>query len=76
MWQLEQKYNIGKKGKTTETSEIIVKKFMIDVDGNPKRTSTDSRQQIDLSFEVYMIKTLIPCCKKNDDVYLVTGSDR
>ena len=34
-------------------------------------TLTDSRQQIDLSFEVYMIKF---CCKY--DVYLVTGSDR
>jgi phosphomannomutase len=44
-----------------------VKKFIFDVDG----TLTDSRQQIDLSFEVYMIKF---CCKY--DVYLVTGSDR
>jgi len=44
-----------------------VKKFIFDVDG----TLTESRQQIDLSFEVYMIKF---CCKY--DVYLVTGSDR
>jgi len=44
-----------------------LKKFIFDVDG----TLTDSRQQIDLSFEVYMIKF---CCKY--DVYLVTGSDR
>ena len=44
-----------------------MKKFIFDVDG----TLTDSRQQIDLSFEVYMIKF---CCKY--DVYLVTGSDR
>jgi len=44
-----------------------VKKFIFDVDG----TLTDSRQQIDLSFEAYMIKF---CCKY--DVYLVTGSDR
>ena len=44
-----------------------MKKFIFDVDG----TLTDSRQQIDLSFEVDMIKF---CCK--NDVYLVTGSDR
>ena len=44
-----------------------MKKFIFDVDG----TLTDSRQQIDLSFEPYMIKF---CCKY--DVYLVTGSDR
>ena len=44
-----------------------MKKFIFDIDG----TLTDSRQQIDLSFEVYMIKF---CCKY--DVYLVTGSDR
>ena len=44
-----------------------MKKFIFDVDG----TLTESRQQIDLSFEVYMIKL---CCKY--DVYLVTGSDR
>ena len=44
-----------------------MKKFIFDVDG----TLTDSRQQINLSFEVYMIKF---CCKY--DVYLVTGSDR
>jgi phosphomannomutase len=44
-----------------------LKKFIFDVDG----TLTDSRQQIDLSFEVDMIKF---CCK--NDVYLVTGSDR
>ena len=44
-----------------------MKKFIFDVDG----TLTDSRQQIDLSFEVYMIKF---CCKY--DVYLVTGTDR
>ena len=44
-----------------------MKKFIFDVDG----TLTDSRQQIDLSFDVYMIKF---CCKY--DVYLVTGSDR
>ena len=44
-----------------------MKKFIFDVDG----TLTDSRQQIDLSFEVYMIKF---CCKY--DVYLVTGSER
>ena len=44
-----------------------MKKFIFDVDG----TLTDSRQQIDLSFEAYMIKF---CCKY--DVYLVTGSDR
>ena len=44
-----------------------MKKFIFDVDG----TLTDSRQQIDLSFEVYMIKF---CCKY--DVYLVTGSNR
>jgi len=44
-----------------------VKKFIFDVDG----TLTESRQQIDLSFEAYMIKF---CCKY--DVYLVTGSDR
>ena len=44
-----------------------MKKFIFDVDG----TLTDSRQQIDLSFEVYMIKF---CCKY--DVYIVTGSDR
>ena len=44
-----------------------MKKFIFDVDG----TLTESRQQIDLSFEVYMIKF---CCKH--DVYLVTGSDR
>ena len=42
-------------------------KFIFDVDG----TLTESRQQIDLSFEVYMIKF---CCMY--DVYLVTGSDR
>tara|TARA_B100001989_G_scaffold212741_1_gene162479 strand:- start:48 stop:755 length:708 start_codon:yes stop_codon:yes gene_type:complete len=44
-----------------------LKKFIFDVDG----TLTDSRQQIDLSFEAFMIKF---CCK--NDVYLVTGSDR
>ena len=44
-----------------------MKKFIFDVDG----TLTDSRQQIDLSFEAFMIKF---CCKH--DVYLVTGSDR
>ena len=44
-----------------------MKKFIFDVDG----TLTKSRQQIDLSFEVYMIKF----CSKYD-VYLVTGSDR
>ena len=44
-----------------------MQKFIFDVDG----TLTDSRQQIDLSFEAYMIKF---CCKY--DVYLVTGSDR
>ena len=44
-----------------------MKNFIFDVDG----TLTESRQQIDLSFEVYMIKF---CCKY--DVYLVTGSDR
>ena len=44
-----------------------MKKFIFDVDG----TLTDSRQQIDLSFEAFMIKF---CCKY--DVYLVTGSDR
>ena len=44
-----------------------MKKFIFDVDG----TLTESRQQIDLSFEAYMIKF---CCKY--DVYLVTGSDR
>ena len=44
-----------------------MKKFIFDVDG----TLTDSRQQIDLSFEAYMIKF---CCEY--DVYLVTGSDR
>ena len=44
-----------------------MKKFIFDVDG----TLTESRQQIDLSFEAYMIKF---CCK--NDVYLVTGSDR
>ena len=44
-----------------------MKKFIFDVDG----TLTDSRQQINLSFEAYMIKF---CCKY--DVYLVTGSDR
>ena len=44
-----------------------MKKFIFDVDG----TLTDSRQQIDLSFEAFMIKF---CCK--NDVYLVTGSDR
>ena len=44
-----------------------MKKFIFDVDG----TLTDSRQQINLSFEVYMIKF---CCEY--DVYLVTGSDR
>ena len=44
-----------------------MKKFIFDVDG----TLTYSRQQIDLSFEVYMIKF---CCQY--DVYLVTGSDR
>ena len=44
-----------------------MKKFIFDVDG----TLTDSRQQIDLSFEAYMIKF---CC--NYDVYIVTGSDR
>ena len=42
-------------------------KFIFDVDG----TLTESRQQIDLSFEVFMIKF---CCMY--DVYLVTGSDR
>ena len=42
-------------------------KFIFDVDG----TLTESRQQIDLSFEVFMIKF---CCTY--DVYLVTGSDR
>ena len=42
-------------------------KFIFDVDG----TLTESRQQIHLSFEVYMIKF---CCMY--DVYLVTGSDR
>ena len=44
-----------------------MKKFIFDVDG----TLTDSRQQIDLSFEAFMIKF---CCQY--DVYLVTGSDR
>ena len=44
-----------------------MKKFIFDVDG----TLTESRQQINLSFEAYMIKF---CCKY--DVYLVTGSDR
>ena len=44
-----------------------MKKFIFDVDG----TLTESRQQIDLSFEAYLIKL---CCKY--DVYLVTGSDR
>tara|TARA_B100000508_G_scaffold51696_1_gene40157 strand:- start:175 stop:882 length:708 start_codon:yes stop_codon:yes gene_type:complete len=44
-----------------------LKKFIFDVDG----TLTDSRQQIDLSFEAFMIKF---CCQH--DVYLVTGSDR
>ena len=44
-----------------------MKKFIFDVDG----TLTDSRQQIDLSFEAFMIKF---CCRY--DVYLVTGSDR
>ena len=44
-----------------------MKKFIFDVDG----TLTQSRQQIVLSFEAYMIKF---CCKY--DVYLVTGSDR
>ena len=44
-----------------------MKKFIFDVDG----TLTPSRKQIDLSFEVFMIKF---CCKY--DVYLVTGSDR
>ena len=44
-----------------------MKKFIFDVDG----TLTDSRQQIDLSFEAFMIKF---CCQ--NDVYLVTGSDR
>jgi len=44
-----------------------LKKFIFDVDG----TLTDSRQQIDLSFEAFMIKF---CCQ--NDVYLVTGSDR
>jgi len=44
-----------------------LKKFIFDVDG----TLTDSRQQIDLSFEAFMIKF---CCQY--DVYLVTGSDR
>ena len=44
-----------------------MKKFIFDIDG----TLTNSRQQIDLSFEAYMIKF---CCKY--DVYLVTGSDR
>ena len=44
-----------------------MKKFIFDVDG----TLTDSRQQIDLSFEAFMIKF---CCQH--DVYLVTGSDR
>ena len=44
-----------------------MKQFIFDVDG----TLTDSRQQIDLSFEAFMIKF---CCK--NDVYLVTGSDR
>ena len=42
-------------------------KFIFDVDG----TLTESRQQIDLSFESFMIKF---CCTY--DVYLVTGSDR
>tara|TARA_Y100000004_G_scaffold182818_1_gene229947 strand:- start:359 stop:832 length:474 start_codon:yes stop_codon:yes gene_type:complete len=42
-------------------------KFIFDVDG----TLTESRQQIDLSFEAFMIKF---CCIY--DVYLVTGSDR
>ena len=42
-------------------------KFIFDVDG----TLTESRQQIDLSFEAFMIKF---CCTY--DVYLVTGSDR
>ena len=44
-----------------------MKKFIFDVDG----TLTESRQQIDLSFEAFMIKF---CCRY--DVYLVTGSDR
>ena len=44
-----------------------MKKFIFDVDG----TLTDSRQQIDLSFEAFMIKF---CCRY--DVYLVNGSDR
>jgi len=44
-----------------------LKKFIFDVDG----TLTPSRQQIDLSFCVFMIKF---CCKHS--VYIVTGSDR
>ena len=44
-----------------------MKKFIFDVDG----TLTPSRQQIDLSFCVFMIKF---CCKHS--VYIVTGSDR
>ena len=44
-----------------------MKKFIFDVDG----TLTPSRQQIDLSFCVFMIKF---CCKY--PVYIVTGSDR
>ena len=42
-------------------------KYIFDVDG----TLTPSRQQIDSSFQTFMIKF---CCKH--DVYLVTGSDR
>ena len=44
-----------------------MKKFIFDIDG----TLTLSRQQIDTSFEAYMI---VFCCKY--PVYLVTGSDR
>lgn len=44
-----------------------MKKFIFDIDG----TLTPSRQQIDTSFQAFMI---VFCCKH--PVYLVTGSDR
>ena len=52
---------------TTGTISQVDRKFIFDIDG----TLTPSRQQIDTSFQAFMI---IFCCKY--PVYLVTGSDR
>ena len=52
---------------TTGTISQVDRKFIFDIDG----TLTPSRQQIDTSFQAFMI---VFCCKH--PVYLVTGSDR